>query len=476
MTMSHFEPFRRRIQSEVLARMPDHVARLTWSAERIASHQRDALRRLLAHAATHSRFHARRLRGVDPTTFELADLPRLPIMTKDEMMAELGDVLTDPRLSHALVEETLARTGDTPIPLFDEFLCQASGGSSGRRGVFVLDAEAVVEFPCSLMRPLMARIAREGGGATTGIRRALVAAGSAIHATGMPPKLMEGSPLQVMAAPATLPLADIVERLNAIQPDALVGYASMLARLAAERQAGRLRIAPKALTSTSETLLAEQRTAIREAFDAPLVDTFGSSEGLVGVSDPDDPVFNFASDLCVVELVDERDRPVPPGEPSAKILVTNLYNRAQPLIRYAIEDSFLRAPDAATHGHLRARVQGRTDDVLHYGRVDVHPLAIRSVMVKTPEVVDYQVRQTAAGIDVSVVAEGALDRDRLRERLRTALGEAGLTDAVVEIRPTSSLERQAETGKLRRFVPLAPDGERSSVACVTPEHRASPAR
>jgi phenylacetate-coenzyme A ligase PaaK-like adenylate-forming protein len=41
-----------------------------------------------------------------------------------------------------------------------------------------------------------------------------------------------------------------------------------------------------------------------------------------------------------VELVDEHDRPVRPGTPSSSILVTNLYNHAQPLIRYRIEDRF----------------------------------------------------------------------------------------------------------------------------------------
>ena len=60
---------------------------------------------------------------------------------------------------------------------------------------------------------------------------------------------------------------------------------------------------------------------------------------------------------------------VPAGAPSAKVLVTNLYNHVQPLIRYELTDTFIRQPKAAEHGYLRARVQGRNDDVLHYGAV-----------------------------------------------------------------------------------------------------------
>src|SRR4029077_13837983 len=97
---------------------------------------------------------------------------------------------------------------------------------------------------------------------------------------------------------------------------------------------------------------------------------------------------------------DERNRPVDPGERSAKVLVTNLSSRVQPLIRYAIGDGFVRQPDAATSGHLRATVDGRSDDLLRYGGIDVHPLVIRAVMVKVPEIVDYQVLQTRRGVDV----------------------------------------------------------------------------
>jgi len=68
--------------------------------------------------------------------------------------------------------------------------------------------------------------------------------------------------------------------------------------------------------------------------------------------------------------------------PNATVLVTNLYNRTQPPIRYELTDSFVREPDAPDHGFLRARVNGRADDILHYGGIDVHPHVVASVMVK----------------------------------------------------------------------------------------------
>jgi hypothetical protein len=77
-------------------------------------------------------------------------------MTKTEMMAALDDVLTDPRLSASLVRQ-LAATGADPRPLFDEFLCLASGGSSGRRGHFVHDIDGGGVARRSWTAPLVGR-------------------------------------------------------------------------------------------------------------------------------------------------------------------------------------------------------------------------------------------------------------------------------------------------------------------------------
>jgi len=115
----------------------------------------------------------------------------------------------------------------------------------------------------------------------------------------------------------------------------------MLAVLALEQSAGRLRIRPAAVTVTSETMQTLHRDAITAGFGVPIVNSFGSTEGLVGTTPPNDPVFTFAGDACVTELVDRDDQPVPLGTPADAVLVTNLYNHVQPLIRYRLDDRFV---------------------------------------------------------------------------------------------------------------------------------------
>jgi phenylacetate-CoA ligase len=447
---------RDELQAALLASYPELIARMRWSRARIVAHQRVRLRELLAHAVAHSPYHARRLAGLDVGAVEPEDLSQLPVMTKAQMMDEFDDVLTDPRLTRRGVEHALAAAGPEPALLPGPHLALASGGSSGERAVFVFDRAGQLQFVGSLTRGLVARIAAMGGPPPGGLPAAIVAAGSPVHATGVVAPLTAGGrlPFRFVAVPVTLPLPEIVARLDALQPPALFGYATMLARLAAEQQAGRLRIAPRAVTCTSETCTPELRAAVRAAFGVPVIDTYGSTEGLTGSSAPDDEPIVFAEDGCIVELVDEDDRPVPPGTPSAKILVTNLYNHVQPLIRDEITDRLVAAPPVSEHGYLRARVQGRSDEIFRYGDVPIHPNVLRSVLVDSPEVLEYQVRQTRRGIDVTAVAGTVLDAEGLRCRLESALGAAGLVGAEVVVRTAWALERHPETGKLPRFVAM----------------------
>ncbi len=473
-----FGDVREHVQADIFAGLPERAGRLGWAAARLREWQRDRLRALLSHAIQRSGFHARRLRGVDPARFELADLASLPVMTKTQLMNEFDDVATDKRLNRAAAERALAATSGEPVPLPGGHLCMATGGSSGQRGIFGYDPAAVAEFVIMIFRTRIAALAAASGSTTGGggpgriavparpprSTIAMVGAPSAVHGTMFVPSVLAGSPISFVHAPVTLPVPEIAGRLNELRPDALFGYPSMLVRLAAEQQAGRLAITPQLVNCTAETLLPAFRAAIRSAFGAPIMNTFATSEGLIGSSWPDEETITLATDGCLVELVDARYQPVPAGTASAKVLVTNLYNHLQPLVRYELSDSFTRQPDSAAHGHMRVLVEGRSDEILHYAGAEVHPLALRTVLLATPEVLDYQATQTATGVRVSALLERPCDLGLLAGRLRAALARAGLAGAEVAVEAVSSLPRHPETGKLRRVIPAGAAGPVSAAA------------
>jgi phenylacetate-coenzyme A ligase PaaK-like adenylate-forming protein len=444
-----------RHRAALAAATPEHIDRLRWSAERIAEHQRSRLRHLLAVAKDGSPFHAARLAAVDPDTFELDDLASLPTMTKTEMMASFDDVVTDRRVTRQAVEDHLAATTDTPVHLFDEHLVMASGGSSGERGVFVLGFDAFVEFGLALLRGSLARVQALGQPPPGGWPLAAVAAGSGIHATRILAAITgAGGPIAATTVPVTLPLQEIVARLNDLQPVALAAYPSALSLLVAEREAGRLAITPFAVSSSSEHLPAELRARAEASFGVGVVDMFGSTEGLVGASEPGDPHIVLAADQAVVELVDEAGAPVPAGTPSAKVLVTNLVNTVQPLIRYELSDRFVRQPDHPDHGHPLVTVDGRDDDGFRYDGIVVHPLVVRSALLHSPTIVEYQVLQTPHGVEIRYVASGPVDDGAMGRAVAAALAGAGVEDPDVHVTQVDAIARHPVTGKARRFIPL----------------------
>ncbi|MEU6040505.1 hypothetical protein ABZ801_34380 [Actinomadura sp. NPDC047616] len=66
------------------------------------------------------------------------------------------------------------------------------------------------------------------------------------------------------------------------------------------------------------------------------------------------------ADWAILEPVDEQYRPVPPGRPSHTVLLTNLANRLQPILRYDLGDAVQQRDRRAASGHV-IRIARRGD-------------------------------------------------------------------------------------------------------------------
>jgi phenylacetate-CoA ligase len=456
LAMAEYEDLRQRHLGELATLMPEHVGRLRWPAERLRQERRDRLRDLLRVAVASSPWHRDRLAGVDPDGFEEADLAGLPPMTKDDLMANWDAVVTDRRLTLDLVEGHLAGL-DADAYLFDRFHAVASGGSSGRQGVFAFGWREWAVAYAGFMRTTVWDLATSPELAGLPPRVAMIGARNATHMTSSLPQTFASPAVDIARFPVTQPVGQIVAGLNAYQPMALIGYPSMLAVLAAEARAGRLRILPKRITTTSEPLLPEVRQALAESFGAPVANMYGTSEaGPMGIGCWRGPGLHLCDDLVIIEPVDLAGRPVPPGTRSDKLYVTTISNPTLPLVRFELSDqvTVLDRPCRCGSAHtLIADVEGRLDDAFTYaGGQVVHPHAFRSVLGRERGVVEYQVRQTPAGAEVLVVGDPP-DPAAVGRRLEAELARVGVVAPAVEVRVVDRLDRQA-TGKVRRFRPL----------------------
>jgi phenylacetate-coenzyme A ligase PaaK-like adenylate-forming protein len=449
--MTGYETLRQRHRDELMRNLPDALAALAWPAERLRAAREARLRELLHVAKSRSPWHRGRLGAIDPATTTERDLARIPRMTKDEMMDHLDEAFTDPRLSRALVEAHLERVVEDAY-LLDELHVFASGGSSGRRGVFAWDWNGWMRFSLCMARMSVRRRAGDPELGPEAVE-AVVAAEKASHMTGA----MTFLPPNVHRVPATRPVPEIVAELNRLRPAVLRGYPTALAALAVEARAGRLRIAPRLVLAHSEPLLPEARRGMEDAWGVPIANGYGTTEGAVGGSCAAGRGLHLNEDWCIFEPVDEAGRPVPPGERAAKLYVTNLMNLAQPLIRYELTDEVVVIDEPCACGITLVRVDdiaGRTDDVFTYaGGIVVHPLTFRSPLGRERDVVEYQVRQTPRGALVRIRTGGPIDTAGLAGRIAVSLARAGVVDPEVDVVAVDAFERQA-SGKLKRFFPL----------------------
>jgi phenylacetate-coenzyme A ligase PaaK-like adenylate-forming protein len=445
--------------AELLARQRADVAdaylvssrRLRWPAERLAVERERRLRDLLALAAARSPFWRERLAGRDLDRFSEADLPDLPVLTKTELMSEFDNAVTEPGLTLARVEEHLDGLVDDAY-LDDRYRVLATSGSSGARGVVVYGWNDWVEFAALNIR-------WEGrAGEDPGESLGTLFAANATHVSGALHAFFtrdDGPP--VIHLPSSLPLPEIVAGLEAAQPTALQGYPSMVALLAREAQAGRLHLRLQRVATCGEQLTPETRAAVRAAWGVEISNAWGCTEGAFAFPCGLGEGLHLPDDLVIIEPIDAGGRPVRPGEPGDAILLTNLYNRTQPLIRYRMDDAMTVSDELCACGCAHRRItalRGKVDGYFTYpdGAI-VHRIGMESVLLGRPGVLGIQVTQTPSGVMVFIVDDGHADVDAISGAFHDLLRRSGVTDPDVTVQRAESLDR-LWSGKVRQFQPL----------------------
>ncbi len=452
MPRAAYERMRAAHLSAVQAALEDHVRRLDWSRQQIEDYQNHRLRALLAYAPERSPFHAQRLRALDPSSASVADLASLPMMTKRDAQEQWNAIVTVPDLDRDRAERILVEQQWFSYTPGDQQIF-SSGGSSGVRGVYVWDWQFFISAACLAWR-VQAREQRRKPRVSS--RLAVLEAGVPPHASTPLFDIPTAPGMETVVIAASAPFDEVLTAVAAAHPTHLVGYSSVIGRLARATMAGDLRIEPVRVSTNSEPLLDEDRQAIREAWGAPIHNVWGSTEiGVQAVGCGHDEGLHICEDEIIIERVDDSGAPVGPDEPAARTLATGLSNWTFPFIRYDLGDQVMSLPGACACGSVFARVAdigGRRDDDFRYGATTVPPIAFRHILGTDPRVSEYQVAQTATGADIVVV--GAPDTDALTSSLIAALRRYGLSEPTIRIRVTDTLQRHQASGKLRRFIPL----------------------
>jgi phenylacetate-coenzyme A ligase PaaK-like adenylate-forming protein len=268
----------------------------------------------------------------------------------------------------------------------------------------------------------------------------------------------------------TTPLPEAIAALNRYRPDAVIGYASVLGTLAEEQLEGRLAIEPRATIATSEVVTDETGRRVEAAWGSEPFNVYAATEAPgIASGSPERVGMHVWEESVVVEVVDDEGRPVPPGVPGDKVLLTSLVSRVQPLIRYELSDSVVVAdgPDPSGRPFLRlARVDGRSDDILAFpaaegGTVEVHPHQMRAPFSTLVAIRQYQIVHARDGVlRVRIVPRASVSSD-VRERVQTAvrreLERAGAAQPRVDVEVVDRIEReQGHAAKVKLVVSEVP--------------------
>jgi phenylacetate-coenzyme A ligase PaaK-like adenylate-forming protein len=453
-----------RKNSDLLQRLRqlalEMVARDAWSRAQLLAFQQEKLRALIQHAVASSPFYREALtRRASSGDVPLAELPTV---TKRTVMDQFDRIVTDPALSREGLTNHLA-SAEIDGPYLGRFRAFATSGTTGEPGIFVCSQDELMVSMAANVRGMIQWSVRPD------MRRAGIGSPSMRHVSRYVFEALSAVS-NTLQLHVTAPISEMVARLNDYQPEVLTTYATIVGELAEEQLQGRLRINPAVVGCFSEVLTEEIRQRVRDAWGCEPGEGYVTTEvTMIASSRPGAPALEILEDLTIVEVVDEHHRPVPPGTPGAKLLLTNLYNFTQPLIRYELSDSVTLAHEPAPHGRpyrCIARIDGRSDDMLRLqgadGVVAVHPFQLRAPFASLPAVRAYQITNNVSGLDVQVVLRPDAAQDttaRVRASLLRAVVEAGAKPVALRVTPVQEIKRDSSSGaKLKSIVNNVPRG------------------
>jgi len=240
------------------------------------------------------------------------------------------------------------------------------------------------------------------------------------------------------------------EAILRMRPDYVVGYSRALALLARQcgHRSGAFRgLRLKAVIATTEAFVdAADRDTVAEVFGCPVAMEYGANEvGVLAYTHPDDGRYRVFWDDYLLEAV--------PGDgDAAELLVTCLFPRAVPLLRYAIGDrvSGYEASGLGITGF--EAVLGRDNDAVEVEPgVRVHGEALTHCLVAQRGVLGVQVVQERDGIITFHLLCDAPLPERQEAVLRRDLGSLHPALAKSPIRYVRNLE-QTPAGKTRWII------------------------
>ena len=208
---------------------------------------------------------------------------------------------------------------------------------------------------------------------------------------------------------------------------------------------------------TSEMLFEEDKVLLEKQFGIPIVNEYGASElDLIAFQNPEGE-WQVNTETLYVEILDADNRPVPNGQ-EGRIVITSLYNKAHPFIRYDIGDIGILDEKSTPKKMLLKTLVGRTNDIAVLPSGKKSPgltfyYVTKSVIEDDGNVKEFIIRQLKTDtFEIDYVSDHVLTASQI-QKIEQAIAlylEPGL---LFIFNQKASLERTSR-GKLKQFQSL----------------------
>lgn len=381
--------------------------------------QQQRLRELVNYAKANSPYFAE----LYATIVSAFQLPDLPVTHKVTLMEHFNDWVTDRRLTREMVEEYVDRdASEDQSKLLGDYTALHTSGSTGNPLLMVRDDHRNKIHAQLIGQRLFGGVDPEIFDFRKHKRASCIYLSNGASSYGALLRMRAANPgceHHLLGVSVLDSISHIVDVLNDYQPETMAGYPSVMVPLAVEQKKGNLHINLKHLATSSEMLSEKNYYLLREAFGCPVANNYCMTEGGEIAMTHDCPHLHINDDWIIVEPVDKDGHVITdPNEWSEGILVTDLANFVQPVIRYYVGDVVRIRPSDCDCCQLPImEIKGRSYDACTLGgqtfsmigpdsEAEVWPGICRYQFVQTSENT-MQVRATIeAGRDAAEVLDG----------------------------------------------------------------------
>ena len=253
-----------------------------------------------------------------------------------------------------------------------------------------------------------------------------------------------------------------INTFKRIKFDYINGYTSSIVQFAKflkRKQLVLKSICPtlKTCMVTSEMLFNNDKLLIEKQFGVPVINEYGAAElDLIAFQNPNNE-WQINSETLFVEILDDKDNPIPLGE-EGRVIITSLYNKAHPFIRYDIGDVGVLSKNSTIKSPILEKLIGRTNDiaVLPSGKKAAgltFYYITKSIIEDDGNVKEFVIEQiTKETFKISYVSISELSANKIKtitKEMENYL-EEGLT---ILFEKQNQLER-SKSGKLKQFSSL----------------------